>query len=153
MAVFTGGGFFGAALAGITSDMLGRRLTILLGSVIFLLGGALQVAGVTLAYLLAGRTIAGLGVGIFVMIVPLYQAEIAHPDIRGRLTGLQQMMIGYGSLIAGKSCIESSIRSSAADVSQRPPPTAPTRTSGTSTTPNGASRSPFSSSLLAFSGC
>ena len=30
----------------------------------------------------------------------LYQAEIAHPSIRGRLTTLQQFMLGIGALIA-----------------------------------------------------
>lgn len=39
-------------------------------------------------------------VGFLVMIVPLYQAEICHPDIRGRVTGLQQFMLGVGSLSA-----------------------------------------------------
>jgi MFS family permease len=41
-----------------------------------------------------------LSVGILVMIVPLYQAELAHPDIRGRITSLQQLMLGVGSLVA-----------------------------------------------------
>lgn len=47
-----------------------------------------------------GRAIAGLGVGFLVMIVPLYQAEIAHPSIRGRITSLQQFMLGIGALVA-----------------------------------------------------
>lgn len=34
------------------------------------------------------------------MIIPLYQAEICHPDIRGRVTALQQFMLGVGSLCA-----------------------------------------------------
>lgn len=34
------------------------------------------------------------------MIIPLYQAEICHPDIRGRVTSLQQFMLGVGSLCA-----------------------------------------------------
>jgi MFS family permease len=34
------------------------------------------------------------------MIVPLYQAELAHPDIRGRVTALQQFMLGMGALVA-----------------------------------------------------
>lgn len=100
--MFTGGGFFGAALAGLVSDLIGRRLTILLGAAIFLVGGALQTAGRDVSYLLAGRAIAGLGVGDLVMIVPLYQAEIAHPAIRGRITALQQLLIGFGSMIACK---------------------------------------------------
>jgi MFS family permease len=34
------------------------------------------------------------------MIIPLYQAEIAHPSIRGRVTALQQFMLGIGALVA-----------------------------------------------------
>lgn len=35
------------------------------------------------------------------MIIPLYQAELAHPSIRGAITGLQQFMLGVGALVAG----------------------------------------------------
>lgn len=34
------------------------------------------------------------------MIIPLYQAELVHPDIRGRVTALQQFMLGVGALVA-----------------------------------------------------
>jgi sugar porter (SP) family MFS transporter len=34
------------------------------------------------------------------MIIPLYQAELCHPSIRGRVTSLQQFMLGVGALIA-----------------------------------------------------
>ena len=34
------------------------------------------------------------------MIIPPYQAELCHPDIRGRVTALQQFMLGIGALIA-----------------------------------------------------
>jgi MFS family permease len=100
VSVFTGGAFFGAALAGPAGDYLGRRLTILTGSVIFILGGALQTAAQNVEYLYAGRVIAGVGVGFLVMIIPLYQAEIAHPSIRGSVTALQQFMLGIGALVA-----------------------------------------------------
>ena len=70
------------------------------GAIIFLLGGALQTGAQNLGYLYAGRAIAGFGVGFLVMIVPLYQAELAHPSIRGRVTALQQFMLGIGALVA-----------------------------------------------------
>lgn len=100
VSVFTGGAFFGAALGGPLGDMLGRKKTILIGALIFCLGGGLQTGAQNLGYLYAGRAIAGLGVGTLVMIIPLYQAELAHPSIRGRVTALQQFMLGVGALVA-----------------------------------------------------
>ncbi|ORY65009.1 MFS sugar transporter-like protein [Pseudomassariella vexata] len=101
VSLFTGGAFFGAAFAGPAGDYLGRRKTILTGALLFLLGGALQTAAQSINYLYAGRAIAGLGVGFLTMIIPVYQGEIAHPSIRGRVTGLQQFMLGIGALMAG----------------------------------------------------
>lgn len=98
--MFTTGAFFGAAFAGPSGDYLGRRWTITIGAIIFTLGGALQTGGQNLPFLWAGRFLAGLGVGFLVMIVPLYQAELAHPSIRGRITALQQFMLGVGALTA-----------------------------------------------------
>lgn len=103
MSLFTGGGFFGAGIAGPMGDLLGRRLAIMVGAFVFCIGGALQAAGQNLSYFYAGRAVAGLGVGVLVMIVPMYQAEIAHPSIRGRITGLQQLMLGIGALFASKA--------------------------------------------------
>ncbi|EPS42732.1 hypothetical protein H072_3306 [Dactylellina haptotyla CBS 200.50] len=100
VSTFTGGGFIGALIAGYISDWLGRRITISVATVIFLVGGSLQTAAQSLAYLWSGRAITGAGVGILVMIVPLYQAELAHPSIRGRITALQQFMLGIGALLA-----------------------------------------------------
>ncbi|KAI0134562.1 MFS sugar transporter [Xylariales sp. AK1849] len=101
VSLFTGGAFFGAMFAGPSGDYLGRRMTIFLGALIFIVGGSVQTAAETLSYLYAGRFFAGLGVGFLTMIIPLYQAEIAHPSIRGRVTALQQFMLGIGALMAG----------------------------------------------------
>ncbi|KAM0546740.1 hypothetical protein ACHAPJ_010668 [Fusarium lateritium] len=100
VALFTAGAFFGAGFAGPTTEYTGRRWTIVIGSIIFVLGGALQTGATAISHLMAGRFLAGLGVGFLTMIIPLYQAEIAHPSIRGRVTALQQFMLGIGALIA-----------------------------------------------------
>jgi MFS family permease len=63
VSVFTGGAFFGAGFAGPIGDWLGRKYTIMLGALIFILGGGLQTGAQSLSYLYAGRAIAGLGVG------------------------------------------------------------------------------------------
>lgn len=100
VALFTGGAFFGAMFASPTTSFLGRRWTIVIGSLVFILGGGLQTGAPHISYLMAGRFLAGLGVGFLTMIIPLYQAEIAHPDIRGTITALQQFMLGLGAFVA-----------------------------------------------------
>src|ERR1700748_195066 len=55
VSVFTGGAFIGAGLAGPCGDWLGRKKTILLGALVFILGGGLQTGAQALSYLYAGR--------------------------------------------------------------------------------------------------
>ncbi|KAG8627607.1 hypothetical protein KVT40_005090 [Elsinoe batatas] len=50
--------------------------------------------------LYAGRFIAGLGVGLLTMIIPIFQAEISHRRIRGRVTCLQQLFNALGQIFA-----------------------------------------------------
>lgn len=72
----------------------------MIGALIFCLGGGLQTGAQTINYLYSGRAFAGVGVGFTTMIVPVYQAELCHPSIRGLVTGLQQFMLGIGALCA-----------------------------------------------------
>ncbi|KAI1262736.1 MFS sugar transporter-like protein [Xylariaceae sp. FL1019] len=102
VSLFTGGAFFGAGGAGYAGDYLGRRLTIMVGALIFILGGGLQTGAPTINYLYAGRALAGVGVGFLTMIIRYgNHSEISHPSIRGRITALQQFMLGIGALVAG----------------------------------------------------
>ncbi|KAF8059825.1 general substrate transporter [Lyophyllum atratum] len=94
------GGFFGMIPVAYAADKFGRRKTIQLGAAVYILGGALQTGARNMDMMLAGRFFAGFGVGIMSDLAPLYQAEIAHPSIRGRLTTLQQFMLGIGAFIA-----------------------------------------------------
>ena len=87
-------------MAGPAGDYLGRRGTIMLGAIVFCLGGGLQTGAQNIHYLWSGRFIAGVGVGFLITLVPMYQAELAHPSIRGRITSLQQFMLGVGALVA-----------------------------------------------------
>ncbi|OLN89992.1 High-affinity glucose transporter 9 [Colletotrichum chlorophyti] len=100
VSMFTAGAFFGAGAAGPLGDRLGRRGTIVTGALFFLLGGGLQTGARDIHMMWTGRLISGVGVGALCMIVPLYQAELAHPSIRGTVTALQQLMIGIGAFTA-----------------------------------------------------
>ncbi|KAI9690283.1 MAG: hypothetical protein M1822_009244 [Bathelium mastoideum] len=99
VALFTGGCFLGALGAGF-SDRLGRRGTILMACCIFVVGGIIQTAGVAIAMLYLGRLIAGIGVGFLTMIIPIFQSEISHRKIRGRITSLQQLFNALGQIFA-----------------------------------------------------
>src|SRR5205085_6483101 len=54
----------------------------------------------TVGVLIAARVIIGLAVGAAAMVVPLYLAEIAPAEDRGRITSLNQLMIVSGILVA-----------------------------------------------------
>ena len=98
VSLFTGGAFFGAFFAGYMSDYLGRKYTITVSCFTFIVGGVLQAACVNIGMLVAGRFIAGVAVGSLCMIIPLFQAELCHPSIRGTVTSLQQFFLGIGAL-------------------------------------------------------
>ncbi|KAI5846552.1 MFS sugar transporter [Morchella snyderi] len=100
VSLFTAGAFCGSFFAGYLGDWVGRRGTIAIATATFILGGGLQAGGQNIGFLQAGRFVAGIGVGVLCMIIPLYQAELAHPTIRGRITALQQFMLGIGALCA-----------------------------------------------------
>ncbi|KAL2863381.1 general substrate transporter [Aspergillus lucknowensis] len=103
VALFTGGCFVGSFAAGF-ADRLGRRGTILLACGVFTVGGVIQTAGVDISMLYIGRLLAGIGVGLLTMVVPIYQAEISHRRIRGRITSLQQLFDAVGQILATWIC-------------------------------------------------
>jgi MFS family permease len=69
--ILSAGTFFGAIMAGDIADFIGRRVTIILGCFIFVIGGILQTASTGLGVMVAGRLIAGFGVGFISAIVIL----------------------------------------------------------------------------------
>ncbi|GFO29135.1 proton myo-inositol cotransporter-like [Plakobranchus ocellatus] len=77
----------------------------MLSSVVFTVGGILMGAAPTKETLLLGRIVAGLGVGLASVVVPVYVAEASPPHNRGRLVSLHQLLINTGiivsSLLAG----------------------------------------------------
>jgi len=62
--ILSAGTFFGALIAGDLADWIGRRTTIIVGCLIFIIGVILQTASTALGLLVAGRLIAGFGMSI-----------------------------------------------------------------------------------------
>jgi sugar porter (SP) family MFS transporter len=94
------GAVVGALSGGPLSDRVGRRPTALLAAVIFGLGALAVALAPSVAFIVFGRFLLGLGVGLASMIVPLYIAEIAPAERRGALVSLNQLMITIGILLS-----------------------------------------------------
>ncbi|KAH8818525.1 general substrate transporter [Hyaloscypha sp. PMI_1271] len=102
--ILSAGTFFGAIFAGDLADWFGRRTTIIAGCLIFIVGVILQTASTSLGLLVAGRLIAGFGVGFVSAIIILYMSEIAPKKVRGALVSGYQFCITIGILLA--SCVD-----------------------------------------------
>jgi MFS family permease len=93
--------FFGAIFGAPFMDFIGRKWALMVGCVIFMVGGIVQtVATTSLGQFYAGRFIAGLGVGVMSCVCPTYSSEIAPKEIRGRITGLFQIVVVIGVAIS-----------------------------------------------------
>jgi MFS family permease len=58
------GSFLGALAAGAICDSVGRRKSLMLASVIWIIGSAIQCSSQNVAQLIVGRIVSGLAVGI-----------------------------------------------------------------------------------------
>ncbi|GAB7338044.1 hypothetical protein MBLNU457_4413t1 [Dothideomycetes sp. NU457] len=97
------GAWFACLYSGFIAEALSRKYAILVSTAIFIIGVVIQTTGITSAgssSILGGRFITGMGVGALSMIVPMYNAEVAPPEVRGALVGLQQLAITFGILIS-----------------------------------------------------
>lgn len=87
-------------VSGYFLDTWGRKASIMIGTLVFLLGCIVQVAAFSVTMIMLGRLVAGMSIGLLSSVVSLYQSELAPPSIRGALTSLYQLMITFGILVA-----------------------------------------------------
>jgi len=92
--------WFGSLINGPVADRIGRKVSMMVAVVIFLVGSSLQAAANTDAVLFAGRAVAGIAVGMLTMVVPMYMSEISIPEVRGTLVVTQQLSITLGILVS-----------------------------------------------------
>lgn len=94
------GGAAGAIVAGWLASRLGRKRSLLLGSLIFVVASVICGVSGSVEVLLIGRLILGVSIGILSFTAPIYLAEIAPEDSRGSMVSLYQLMITIGIFIA-----------------------------------------------------
>jgi len=89
----------GVTIAGVLSDRFGRKKILVLSAIIFAgssLGAALSGSYLTLV---TWRILAGIGIGLTSLITPLYIAEMAPSEVRGKLVSVNQLAITIGIFI------------------------------------------------------
>ncbi|KAF4613524.1 hypothetical protein D9613_007804 [Agrocybe pediades] len=100
VAILELGAWAGVLMTGYLADKLSRKYTIVLAVIVFCIGVIVQTAAFGPSSIFGGRFVTGLGVGSLSMAVPLYNAEIAPPEVRGSLVALQQLAITFGIMVS-----------------------------------------------------
>lgn len=94
------GAALGALGAGSLSAKLGRKKSLMLGAILFVIGSILCGLATSPTMLIFARFLLGLAIGIASFTAPLYLAEVAPENIRGSMISLYQLMITAGILLA-----------------------------------------------------
>ena len=92
------GSIVGVLFAGILSDKLGRKLTMVISAVLFSTSALGCALSADFTQLVIYRIIGGVGIGVVSIVSPLYISEVAVAQYRGRLVSLYQLAVTVGFL-------------------------------------------------------
>ncbi len=95
-----GGGAFATLFTGFVADAIGRKKTIIISALIFIVGVLILVMAHNFFTAMTGRLIQGVGIGMQIIVLPLYLAETAPPKMRGKSVTLFQLFLTIGILTA-----------------------------------------------------
>lgn len=94
------GTVLGALLGGWPADRFGRKPTLLVIGILYVVSAVWSALANDVYSLILARMIGGLGIGISTVAAPLYISEIAPPKYRGRLAGMFQFNVVFGIVVA-----------------------------------------------------
>ncbi|KAI3924346.1 hypothetical protein MKW98_032547 [Papaver atlanticum] len=93
-------GLASSLVASRVTKVTGRKATMVLGGITFLIGAAINSAAVNITMLILGRILLGFGVGFTNQATPVYISEMAPPKWRGAFSSSFQLFIGIGVIVA-----------------------------------------------------
>jgi len=94
------GAMLGTQVAGRPGDLLGRRRTLMLTALLYLVSAVGSALAVTFNGFVIYRVIGGVAVGAASVISPIYIAEVSPPGYRGRMVSLNQFTIVAGIMVS-----------------------------------------------------
>lgn len=83
--LFIIGAFFGCMFTAASNGRWGRKTVAYFGSTTLTIGAILQASSYVVAQLIVGRIVAGVGLGLIVSNVIVWQSEVSPSNIRGLL--------------------------------------------------------------------
>jgi MFS transporter, SP family, arabinose:H+ symporter len=90
----------GVICTGFLSDNIGRKKTMIIAGVMFFLSGVGCASASSMTWLIISRMVGGIGVGMASVVSPMYIAEFAPAEKRGRMIAYYQLAITIGILLA-----------------------------------------------------
>ena len=100
MGAMLAGAAVGALGASVISNALGRKRSLLLSGLLFLIGALVACMSKNAEAFIVARVLLGLAVGIVSFVVPLYLSEVSPQHIRGTVLASFQLMVTIGILVA-----------------------------------------------------
>ena len=94
------GSIIGVLCAGMLSDFLGRKKTMLISAVLFSISAIGCALSADFTQLVIFRIIGGFGIGIVSIVSPVYISEVSPAEVRGTMVSLYQLFITIGFLLA-----------------------------------------------------
>ncbi len=94
------GAVIGAAVNGVLADIYGRKKVIIATATIFGIGSLICSFAPSVSWLVFGRMILGLAIGMVNFVIPLYLSELSPQKVRGMLVSLYQLAITAGILFS-----------------------------------------------------
>lgn len=99
-ALYDVGAFFGAIFAAFTAEPLGRKRTLIFGSVVLIIGSILLGTSFERVQFMVGRVVTGVGIGYICSVCPVYQAEVSKTSARGWQVACQLTTMLFGLMLA-----------------------------------------------------
>jgi len=94
------GSIIGVLVAGMMSDFLGRKKTMLISAVLFSISAIGCAVCADFTQLVIYRMVGGFGIGIVSIVSPVYISEVSPAEVRGTMVSLYQLFITIGFLLA-----------------------------------------------------
>lgn len=94
------GAMIGNSIAGWLADLNGRKTMLKITAILFAVCELNTAFSNNIAYFITARIIGGIGVGMAILIAPMYIAEIAPKKLRGTLVTFNQLNIVVGISLA-----------------------------------------------------